>query len=563
MCAEKSPDKDPDLHSRRNTALIWLGGGDPHEPGDRHEHATDAVAGLIVLIGAVLAAVVATAAVAGATDWPLAAVLPVTVLCGVLAGAATRAISTGPTRGWLDLLGRAGFGLAVGVAAGELAACAVFAGPVDRQLEQSAESAPAVAVASAQLDRAAGARTALDEAVATARARRDDALVVARCEYHPTPTCPQTRITGVPGAGPETGTAKELLTEAQRDLDDAVAVRERRTPELDGDVAAAEQALTLAHQDAVSAADRGIGTRWIAMNDYTRSNPGALLLRLALTVAFALLTLLPLIIKRWRGETTRDRRAVARAEVDRAERQADVAIAVKRAEIRAAAESLWAEQQLTQTRLAVQAQTEIDAARQHRRITEALGGPVAVASQRSTEPEAQEAHVEIPDLPAVAELPAAPDRLPARVETAPAAVPGSSLIPGIPDIARTAARWLRPLVPPVVARAIDTTTHPVRSVRRAFDEIFEEVEEITFTLKRTRRVNVHSATADDRPALAAGRPQAEPHRAQVHPVTADDPRLPLSTGRHAALSEPGLAELTERDGHLTLSAGNPPALPPG
>ncbi|WP_038853006.1 DUF4407 domain-containing protein, partial [Mycobacterium avium] len=73
----------------------------------------------------------------------------------------------------------------------------------------------------------------LDGAVAQARDRQDRALVVARCEYHPTPGCPQTRITGVPGPGPETRTANELLADAQRELDEALAARDSRAPELD------------------------------------------------------------------------------------------------------------------------------------------------------------------------------------------------------------------------------------------------------------------------------------------------------------------------------------------
>ena len=47
-------------------------------------------------------------------------------------------------------------------------------------------------------------------------------------------------------------------------------------------------------------------------------------------------------------------------------------------------------------------------------------------------------------------------------------------------------RWIRPLVPGFVARAIDTSTHPLRSAR----QVIEEFEEITFTLKRTRKLTV-------------------------------------------------------------------------
>ncbi|HET9876977.1 MAG TPA: DUF4407 domain-containing protein, partial [Mycobacterium sp.] len=296
---------------------------------------------MIMLIVPTLAAVVATIAVADATRWPLATVLAVALLCGLLVAALTRAIASGPIRGWQSLVGRAAAALGVGVVVGELAALAVFAGSIDRQLDRQgareAESAPAVVLASAELARARDARTALDDAVDQARLYRDDALVVARCEYHPTSACPQTRITGVPGAGPETRTAKDLLTDAQQELDHAVAVRERRASGLDNDIATAEQTLGAARDTSVAAADRGPGVRWVAMNDYSRTHPGVLLLRLIMTVVFALLTLLPLIVRLWRGQTTQDRHAAARAEVERAELQADAAVAVKRAELRAAA----------------------------------------------------------------------------------------------------------------------------------------------------------------------------------------------------------------------------------
>ena len=51
-----------------------------------------------------------------------------------------------------------------------------------------------------------------------ALAHRDAALVVARCEYNPTPECPTTSITGVPGAGPETTSSNKLLDDAQSEL---------------------------------------------------------------------------------------------------------------------------------------------------------------------------------------------------------------------------------------------------------------------------------------------------------------------------------------------------------
>ena len=65
---------------------------------------------------------------------------------------------------------------------------------------------------------------------------------------------------------------------------------------------------------------------------------------------------------------------------------------------------------------------------------------------------------------------------------------GASLIPTIPDVTKVAARWLRPFVPPIIASAIDTSTKPLRGAR----QVFEETEEIHFSLRRTHKVSVHS-----------------------------------------------------------------------
>jgi hypothetical protein len=76
--------------------------------------------------------------------------------------------------------------------------------------------------------------------------------------------------------------------------------------------------------------------------------------------------------------------------------------------------------------------------------------------------------------------------LPAIVE--PPDMPATQSIPTIPDVTRAAARWIRPLVPNFVARAIDTSTHPLRTAR----QVIEEFEEITFSLKRTHRITVEA-----------------------------------------------------------------------
>jgi hypothetical protein len=347
--------------TRIEAVLAWLGGGQWRELGERHERSTHAVTGVIVMLSAALAWLVATSAVGASVRWPAPAILPLTLVFGLLVGAVSRGTASGPTRGGTGVAGRAAVAIAVGVVVGDLAALALFSGSIDRRLEaqaaRTADSTPAVAQASAALDQTRNARSALDNAVERARGHRDEALVVARCEYHPTPACPQTRITGVPGPGPETRTANEILADAQRELDNAVAARNQQAPGLDAKLANDEQALARARETVIAGADRGLGARWVAMNDLTLARGGALLLRLVTITFCGLLYLLPLILRLWRGETTHDRHAAARAERDRAELEADTAIAVKRAEVRREAETLWAEQQLANARLAVQAQT--------------------------------------------------------------------------------------------------------------------------------------------------------------------------------------------------------------
>ena len=465
--------------NRIEALFVWLGGGEWRELDERHERSTHAIAGAVVLLGAVLAWLVAALAVAGSTHWPMAAVVALTSVFGLLVGAVSRAISSGATR-WPGAVGRAVVGVAVGVVVGELAAVALFSGTVDRQLAEQAalraDATPAVGQATADLQRTRDARTGLDDAVTNAIRQRDEALVVARCEFRPSPRCPQTHITGTPGAGPENRTANDFLADTQRQLDTATAERDGRAPALDAQLADGERAVAQARESAVADVDGGLGARWAAMNDHTLASPAAMVLR-ALTVAFfALLYLLPLILKLWRGETTHDRGAAARAERERAELEADTAIAVKRAEVRATVETMWAEQQLESARLAIEAQTEIDREQQRRRVDEVLGVPLQIQSERVAEP---------------AELPAGEKNLPARVEAAELEPHREGSL--IPDVTKAASRWIRPFVPPIVASAVETATKPLRGVR----QIFAEEEEIHFSMKRSRTVTVHSEDADE------------------------------------------------------------------
>ena len=382
---------------------------------------------------------------------------------------------------WPRALAYAIAAVVMGVVVGELAAMLIFAGSSDRRLDEqaarSADAAPAVVAASADLESARQARTALDNAVVDASRQRDEALVVARCEFNPSSACPQTHITGVPGAGPEHRTADEFLADTQGQLEKAVAERDRLAPSLDTTVADDEQKLAQARDAAIASADRGFGARWLAMNTHTLASPGATVLRALLTGLFIVLFLFPLLLRLSRAKTTEDRRTAAHAVRERADLEADTAIAVKKAEVRAAIETMRAEQELASARLEIEAQNEIDREEQRRRVVEAIEAPTHVSSERVTE--------------VVAELEADPlaegsDNLPALTESA--ADEKRSLIPALPGVAGAAVRWMRPFVPPIVASAIDTTTRPLRGAR----QVFEETEEIHFSLRRSHRVSVTS-----------------------------------------------------------------------
>ena len=517
MCAQKLTERRS-ARFRLEGMLTWLGGGQWRELGERHERSAHAVAGAVVGLGAVLAGLVTTLAVGESARWPVVATVSLGLVFALLAGAITRGTASGPNRSRRGVGGRAAVAAALGVVVGELAALVMLSSSVDHRLDEralrTADSAPAVAQASASLQQTKDARDGLDNAVKRAREHQDQALVVARCEYHPTPACPQTQITGIPGAGPETRTANELLADAQHELDTALAARDRRAPELDAAISRQEQALNQARQGVIAQAGRGLGARWVAMNELTSASAAALTLRLATIAVCALLYLLPLVLGLWRGETTHDRHANARADRERAKLDADTAIAIKRAEVRREAEILWAEHQLTQARLAIEAQTEIDREHQRRRVLDAFDPPVRASSQHSFEPvqddiylpiaaEAEAASRALAQRPADAEGAAPktseasdiPQNLPAHVEPSgevePHDEPEKPLIPSIPDATKAAARWIRPLVPPFVARVIDTTTQPLRTAR----QVFEEVEEITFSLRRTHKVTVDSESA--------------------------------------------------------------------
>lgn len=432
---------------------------------------------------------------------------------------------------WPRALAYAIAAIVMGVVVGDLAAMLIFAGASDRRLDEqaarSADSAPAVVAASADLERTLQARTALDDAVVDASRQRDQALVVARCEVNPSPACPQTHITGLPGAGPEHRTADEFLADTQRRLDKAVAERDRLAPSLDATIADEQQTLTQARDTAIASADRGFGARWLAMNAHTLDSASATVLRALLTGLFIVLFLFPLLLRLSRAKTTEDRRTAARAESERADLAADTAIAVKKAEVRAAIETMRAEQELTSARMEIEAQTEIDREQQRRRIVAAIEAPVQVSLERVAE--------------VVAELDSPPDEsdnLPALTESA--AGEKRTLIPALPDVAGAAVRWMRPFVPPIVATAIDTTTRPLRGAR----QVFEETEEIHFSLRRSHRVSVTSEeTAEPAEQWIDATPAAQSKKTKTTRID-----RPKRQARTAVQTSGGRRQLPSADG---------------
>ncbi len=549
--------------------LTWVGGGERRELHERHERSAHAVAGVVVLATTALTWLVTTLAVMHATRLSVFAVAPFTLVFALLVGAISRATAAGPNRA--AKRGAVAVGLVLCALTGEFASLATLSGPIDRQLQQqsmrNAASAPAFVQASSSLQRTRDARVALDYTVDLARTHRDEALVVARCEYHPTPACPQTRITGVPGSGPETRTANQILADSQRELDEAVAARDSRAPDLDAHMIDDERLLGASRQGVSEDADHGLGARWVAMQQLTSISTSVLILQLLTVGFFAFLALLPTILRRWRGETTYDRHARARADRERAELTADTAIAVKRAEMRAATEIMWAEEQLAHARLAVEAQTEIDRAQFRHRVEAEIEGTTpdqAPAIDDVYLPIAAEA--EAASLMATQSIAASATPAVAGASNVPAVVerrntPATPTIPTIPDVTRVAARWIRPLVPGFVARAVDTSAHPLRFAR----QVIEEVEEITFSLKRTHKLTIHSEESSGFAPAAESTTYAS---ADGHDGDPGAPGAqPLSPGRPSPernitslMSSQGelSRELTERDGPVELRATDGP-----
>ncbi|MBF6356807.1 DUF4407 domain-containing protein [Nocardia higoensis] len=496
--------------------LIRLGGAQPSALGEAYERAGYALTGAAVAVAALVAGGVAAAA--SAPMWPVAVVAAVAAAVAAVAGVIARALvsspGTAPRRLWF--LGRVLLALALGAFLGEAATVVAEDAAIDRILDEkahaAAQSAPGVMTARTALERALAERASLAGTIADAEAEADRALVTARCEFNPTEQCPATRITGVPGDGPEHRTAQAVLDDAR----DRLSAARDLAPELDQRVRAAEQSLSAAYAAAELTGDRGPGARWAAMHQHTTASATALLPRLAALLAGLVIALLPLAARRWLGVTSLDRHAAARAAVDAAERDAETAIAVQRARLRAAAAEVRAERELAAVRLTTAVPT-----------TAALPAPgealPAAAGTRS--PAVDGSPSGWGDSPSVASATTAGVATAAPVATE--AGPGAStpavegfgdgkrhtrviaaiggLEIGITEFARPVravreqdgsdlpvlgnlpfAGWIGPLMPSFVVDVVETATRPLRTARRAIDE----VEELTFTLRHNRTITV-------------------------------------------------------------------------
>jgi len=568
--------------------LVWLGGGTGHDIDDPAERSTYQTTGALVALNAVLAgavvAFVAGLAGAGAPGGWLFG-----LASGLLVGAVGRTMATvspdpelGRSRRLLGDLGRGLVAVLIGVLVGELAALALFAGAINRELDGELDAAGA-AVANSQQGRELGAlqasRAALDSQVDAATARRDRSLVVARCEYRPGPGCPSTQITGDPGRGPEAAQANADLTAAEHSVAEATARRDQLAPGLDTDIAAARAQLgrDTTRAQALAAADTGVDARWAAMHRYTTrtaDSAGPLVLRFAVVALFVLLNLLPLVLRRWRGQTDQDRRALARRLRNRAEEEAATTVAISRARLQAALElgrhrALLASTLPDSTLLDSTLPNSTLPAGQHGQLDP--GGPLA--------PAAELVQLTGPELAGRADRTStAADRsrlpVPTRPrDVAPAPSGPLDILPGpLPGAVRAIGSLVRPLVPSPVARLAATAPRSIKVARG----LWEEVEEFQFTVLRKRTVRLASDELDE--STPAPAPEFAP---EPEPEPTPEPE-PAVTRAHADVLSPrgatrAAAELLDPDpdseatgrtrrelgrGRRTLAGRGRRALPP-
>jgi hypothetical protein len=512
--------------ARLADGLVRLGGGRPCELNEDAERSSYLGGGVLVAATAVSAGAL-VCFVSGLAGAPAVLAGVLGTAAGLLVAALGRMLATAPADPGAGrahrVLGDAGrvlVALVLGAVLGELAALAVFAGAIDRELAAAPAAARAAVVRDAEVARPDGPRAeraALDTAVASALDRRDRALVVARCEYRPSPGCPSTTITGDPGRGPETAEAEAALAAAERDLTEATTRRDAAAPGLDARIA---QLRTRVDADASAAAasaaaDTGLDARWAAMNAVTARAGGPLALRVAVDLLFALLCALPLVARLWRGESDQDRRLRARRVRARAEEEADTAIAVHRARdrmvrelghdpgpavagtLRTAASGPAGDRPIADRPIGDR-RTPPELPPTPARLAE-LAPSSELASSTELVPSTERASTEL------ARAPGAGSTLAPVAEPAPLAKGPLDLLPGpLPGAVRAVSGLVRPLVPRPLARLAATGPRTVRVARG----LWEEVDELQVTVRQRRSVRM----ADDEyhEAAPAGQPADEP-----------------------------------------------------
>lgn len=508
--------------TRAGRLMVWFGGGHWRDVADRDERATYQLAGFLVLLNALMAWGVATAAVlsVSAVSPVLAGVL--TLPLGLLVGAFGRVLASRLTRTRRFGMGDVAGGLVavlIGLVVGELAALALFAGPIDRTLHDKVDQAHADVAASEPAQRLGTLqqeRDQLDVDVNAAIAQRDSARAVARCEVDPGPGCPNAQITGDPGYADEARDAEAALAAAERDLARARAERDQEAPRLERDIAEVREQLAADRERAaaLAKADTGIDARWQAMHTYTTDNPVALVLRLGILTFFVALSLLPLLLRLWRGQTEQDRRILARRERLRAEEEAETALAIARAEAR----------------------TEAVAAHASLPPVERVAALAAFAERQ--EPER-------PMLTATVEPASAGTALERRSDSGDVARRTPGPLDNLPGPLPSLARAVTGLIPERITQLpVQVATNPVKTART----FLEDVEELRVTFTRKRTVTVHEeesggAAPDARDAVATG-----DDRPRVQHVTAS--RVIDAT------DDPGTGARDELSGHSATTLGS-------
>jgi len=489
--------------------FIWLGGGQTSEIDEQHERTSYIITGIGVTLTALTGGAITCSALAlsGATPLLIGTVTLFTcLLTGLLgramAGAAPTARPELPagTPAIGAVLVRLAVPVLVGLLVAEVAATVLFDGSVIRILDQRASAAvaaePTVRAAHAELDSARTERGVLADTITTAQTDIDSALIVARCEYNPTPQCPRNKITGVPGRGPEAQTANAMLDDARARL----AAATGRITTLDRRVTDGRRLIYETETAAFAEADRGIGARWSAMNEHTGSHIDALGLRLVNAAAFVLLALLPLILRRWRGETSLDRRRAARSVQHLSEDRLPVNKSSVDAKAHPGDDLLPAEPATPQRDSIDESQLQLDQRQRTKVVATIAGLEIGLVERSSSEKQDIRSRSDCRTAPlpghktndpiatfplssAARALPTVPSRCAAEVGTAEPAAPDGLHLPliGTVPFTDTAARTIGPLMPSLVTKAIACATHPLRVA----NQTLAGVEEVTVTLRRS------------------------------------------------------------------------------